>query len=124
MKITFLGDIMAEPPVLKAAKKRDGSYDFRGVFKDLYMYLFLALRHLVLPLVLVGVMRLLILAGLPISESVLLVVTILACTPAASSATMFAEKYDCDAGYASKLVAVSTILCIATMPLVVMVAQL
>ena len=33
MKITFLGDIMAEPPVLKAAKKRDGSYDFRGVFK-------------------------------------------------------------------------------------------
>ena len=33
MKITFLGDIMAEPPVLKAAKKRDGSYDFSGVFK-------------------------------------------------------------------------------------------
>ena len=31
MKITFLGDIMAEPPVLKAAKKKDG-YDFRGVF--------------------------------------------------------------------------------------------
>ena len=31
MKITFLGDIMAEPPVLKAAKRKDG-YDFRGVF--------------------------------------------------------------------------------------------
>lgn len=31
MKITFLGDIMAEPPVLKAAKKQDG-YDFSGVF--------------------------------------------------------------------------------------------
>ena len=31
MKITFLGDIMAEPPVLKAAKKWDG-YDFSGVF--------------------------------------------------------------------------------------------
>ena len=31
MKITFLGDIMAEPPVLKAAKRKNG-YDFRGVF--------------------------------------------------------------------------------------------
>ena len=31
MKITFLGDIMAEPPVLKAAKRKDG-YDFGGVF--------------------------------------------------------------------------------------------
>lgn len=31
MKLTFLGDIMAEPPVLKAAKRRDG-YDFGGVF--------------------------------------------------------------------------------------------
>jgi len=31
-KITFLGDIMAEPPVLKAAKRKDGSYDFSGVF--------------------------------------------------------------------------------------------
>ena len=74
--------------------------------------------------VLVGIMRLLMLVGVPISEVCLLVVTILAATPAASSATMFAEKYDCDAGYASKLVAVSTILCILTMPVVVMIAQL
>ena len=32
MKITFLGDIMAEPPVLKAAARGGGAYDFRGVF--------------------------------------------------------------------------------------------
>ena len=32
MKITFLGDIMIEPPVLKAAKRKGGTYDFRGVF--------------------------------------------------------------------------------------------
>ena len=43
--------------------------------------------------------------------------------PAASSATMFAEKYDCDAPYVSRLVTVSTILCIATMPLIVMLVQ-
>lgn len=31
-KITFLGDIMIEPPVLKAAKQKDGTYNFDGVF--------------------------------------------------------------------------------------------
>ena len=98
--------------------------DFRGLFKDLNMYLFLALRHLALPLAVVGIAKLLVLIGVPMSSDCILVATILAATPAASSATMFAEKYDCDAGYASKLVAVSTILCIATMPLVVMIAQL
>ena len=32
MKITFLGDIMCEPPVLKGAKRPGGKYDFSGVF--------------------------------------------------------------------------------------------
>lgn len=32
MKLTFLGDIMAEKPVLQAAKCRCGKYDFKGVF--------------------------------------------------------------------------------------------
>lgn len=98
--------------------------DFRGMFTDLNMYIFLVLRHLALPLALVGTSKLLILVGAPISNECLLVATILAATPAASSATMFAEKYDCDAGYASKLVTVSTILCIVTMPLVVMAVGL
>lgn len=34
MKITFLGDIMCEPPVWKGAKKKDGSFDFNYVFAD------------------------------------------------------------------------------------------
>jgi len=33
---------------------------------------------------------------------------------------MFAEKYDCDANYVSRLVTVSTLLSIATMPLIIM----
>ena len=32
MKITFLGDIMCEPPVLRGAKKPDGNYDFSYTF--------------------------------------------------------------------------------------------
>ncbi len=97
---------------------------FKGVLTDLNMYVFLAARHLVLPLAVLGVSKLLALVGLPISDVALIVTIILAATPAASSATMFAEKYDCDAAYVSRLVAISTILCIATIPLVVMLAQL
>jgi predicted permease len=47
----------------------------------------------------------------------------MASATAATSATMFAEKYDCDAPYVSRLVTVSTVLCIATMPIIVMLVQ-
>ena len=91
--------------------------NFRGVFRDGYMYLFLALRHVVLPLAVVGVIRLVSLLVIPVPEVVSLVTVIMASAPAATSATMFAEMYDCDADYTSRLVVVSTILCILTMPL-------
>ena len=97
--------------------------DLRGFFKDKYMYLFLVLRHVALPVLVLAAIRLVMLTGLYVSEEVLMVTLILAACPAASSATMFAEKYDCDAAYVSKLVAFSTILSIATMPLMVMLAQ-
>ena len=84
------------------------------------MYLFLVLRHFVLPLAVLGITLLLRTLGVPISDAALLVIVIMAATPAATSATMFAEMYDCDAVYVSRLVVISTVLCIATMPLVVM----
>ena len=96
---------------------------FKGFLGDVYMYLFLVLRHIALPALVVAVMKLLALF-LPIDDTVTLVIAILAAAPAASSATMFAEKYDCDAMYVSRLVAISTILCIATMPVIVWLVQL
>ena len=97
--------------------------NLKGFFNDVYMYVFLVLRHLALPVATVLVMKLLSLF-LPISDTVSLVIAIMASAPAATSATMFAEKYDCDAPYVSRLVTVSTILCIATMPLIVLLVQL
>ena len=35
MKITVIGDIMCEPPVLHASRKSDGSYNFDGVFEKM-----------------------------------------------------------------------------------------
>ena len=92
---------------------------WKGAFADQHMYWFLALRHILLPLVVMAVIKLTVLCGLNIPTVVQDVIIIMAATPAASSATMFAEKYDCDAAYVSRLVVVSTILCIATMPLII-----
>ena len=91
---------------------------FKGIFTDIYMYLFLGLRHFILPAIVFVLMKLLSLLGVPLSYDIMFVVLIMSAAPAASSATMFAEKYDCEAGYVSKNVAISTILSIVTMPLV------
>ena len=98
--------------------------NLKGFFKDFYMYVFIALRHFVLPIIVVLLLVLLRFIGLPINDTVYLVLIIMAATPAATSATMFAEKYDCDSAYVSKLVAASTILCIGSIPLIIMFANL
>ena len=99
---------------------RIADIDLRGFFKDKYLYFFIILRHLALPAIVFGVMSVLKLIGLPISSEIFKVIIIMAAAPAASSSTMFAEKYDCDATYVSKLVAVSTLIAIVTMPIMAM----
>ena len=96
--------------------------DFKRVLKDKFMYLFLFARHLALPIITVGLMKLLVLIGIPIADVVIKAIAIMTSAPAATSATMFAEKYDCDSAYVSGLVAVSTLVSIATMPLVMLLA--
>ena len=91
--------------------------DLRGFFREKNLYVCLALRHVLLPTAVYFVMRLFTLF-LNIHIDVITSVLIMASAPVATSATMFAEKYDCDAAYVSKVVAVSTILSIATMPLI------
>ena len=91
--------------------------DLRGFFKEKDLYVCLAARHVILPAAVYFVMRLFTLF-LNIHIDVIMSVLIMASAPVATSATMFAEKYDCDAAYVSKVVAVSTILSILTMPLI------
>lgn len=97
---------------------------WKGTFRDRYLYLFLALRHLVLPVAVFGILRLVSLLGVGVEQTTVLVIVIMAAAPAASSSCMFAERYDCDAAYVSRLVTVSTLLSIVTMPLVTALAFL
>lgn len=92
--------------------------DFKKGLNDKFMYVFIVLRHIALPLIVLAIIKLLVLFGLDINPAVSMVTIILAATPAAASATMFAEKFGCDSMYVSKLVTVSTIISIATMPLI------
>lgn len=91
---------------------------------DKYAYLFLGLRHFLLPGAVALVLWILSLVGLPLGRTVVMVVLLLAATPAATSATMFAEKYDCDVPYTGRLVIYSTLLSILSMPLFAILAAL
>lgn len=114
--ITNLGNLVA-PISMIVLGLRLAEIDLRGFFKDKNLYVFLALRHVILPAVIFAIMRVFAI-WLNLHIDVITSVLIMASAPAATSATMFAEKYDCDAAYVSKLVAISTVLSIATMPLV------
>ena len=121
--LTMLKGLVA-PLAMVVIGLRLADINFKGFFNDVYMYLFIALRHFILPLVTILMIALVKLMGVNVGDTVYMVLVIMAATPAATSATMFAEKFDCDAAYVSKLVAFSTILSIASMPLVVMIAGL
>ncbi len=121
--LTMLKNLVA-PLSMIVIGMRLASINFKGFFSNIYLYVFLILRHIALPLVMVLIIRLISLTGLTLSAEVTATVVILASAPAASSATMFAEMYDCDAEYTSKLVATSTIISIVTMPLVYFISVL
>lgn len=98
---------------------RIADIDFRGFFKEKDMYICLILRHALLPVLVFFAMRALMIF-VEIPYGVVMTVLIMASAPVATSATMFAEMYDCDAAYVSKVVVLSTVLAIVTMPLVAM----
>ena len=121
--LTNLGNLVA-PLSMVVIGLRLAEINFKGFFKDAYTYLFIAMRHFVLPFITILLIALFKLIGVNVNETVSMVLVIMSATPAATSATMFAEKFDCDAAYVSKLVAFSTILSIASMPIMVLIANL
>ena len=97
--------------------------DLKGFFKEKDLYVCLALRHVLLPVAVFAIMRVFAIF-LNLHIDVMTSVLIMASAPVATSATMFAEKYDCDSAYVSKVVAVSTIISIVTMPLMALLLMI
>lgn len=91
-----------------------GKADLVAAFKDGWSYLCIALRLLVFPLAALGVLYLCGVRG-----NVLLVSVIGACAPVGATATIFAAKFERDTELSVRLVSLSTILSLITMPLIV-----
>ena len=89
-----------------------------GSFRDLFgkagNYLVCAARLVILPVIVCVILRL---AGL--SEFNIVFGTVMAAMPCAAVVTMFGEMYDINPGYASRLVGVTSLLCVVTLPLMV-----
>lgn len=92
--------------------------DLKGIFADAWMYLVLGYRLLLIPAVTVLIMLALRRSGV-ISDEICAVIVILSSTPCAALTTVMAELYGCDSVYGSKLVSISTLVSVFTMPLII-----
>ena len=106
LAMLFIGSQLAE---IKLA-------DILSGFK-VYMVAFM--RLLFIPLALLGVLRLLGITGIAATSAI-----VLAGMPTAANAAIFAEMFTGEAKFASRVVAISTLFCIASVPLVFMLASL
>ena len=97
--------------------------DLKGIFKDVAMYKYLVLRMLLIPTAVWGILKITSLCGYS-DPTVMTVVLICSATPAAAATSMFAEIFDGNATYSSKIVSVSTILSLITMPIVALLLNI
>lgn len=93
--------------------------NFKTALKNGRLYLVSFVR-----LVLVPVIGILLLKLPFVGAAVAVAVVIPAACPSATAAALFAAKYDLDAGYASEIVALNTLMSIVTIPLIVALNQL
>lgn len=100
-----------------------GSYlanvDFKKTFSKLSIYGVFFLRLILFPVIAFFLAKL-----MNLQNDVLAANLICASCPVATIATLFASKYDLDAGYASEIVSISTLLSILTIPLVMMLTAI
>ena len=83
------------------------------------------LRLIAAPLIVLCILKFSGLASLvPDGESILLISLLAASAPAASNVTQIAQVYGHEGDYASAINAITTLLCIGTMPLMVFLYQL
>lgn len=91
---------------------------FKNVFLKKELYFVSFLRLIFIPLSMLGLFYL---AG--VRGDLLVAMTVSSCAPTATNTAMYAAKYDNDASLGSELAAQSSILSVATMPLIIALAS-
>ena len=116
--VTHLGNLNTPLPMIIVGYNLS-TFGILKVFSDKKIYWPIFLRLAVSPILVLGVLWLIGIRGIP-----LIACTIATSAPAAAISVIFANKFGGDAPLASKIVSVSTLLSIITMPVFVALAQL
>ncbi len=96
------------------------SIDFKTVLKNKRLYLVLIMRMLVLPLIILGLLRLaLLFSSIPNGERVLLISFLASITPSAATVMQLAQVHRKDPDFAVAINVATTLVGIGTMPLFV-----
>lgn len=98
--------------------------NLKSAFRDKYLYELLSVRLFIFPAILWAIMFLLYKLGVLTNSDVMSAVLICSATPCATATSMLAEKFNRDAVYAGKLVSISTILSVVTMPIVALLLNI
>lgn len=97
--------------------------DFKAMLANKKIYRVIAARMLVCPLIMLGALKLLAFIPVANANEILLISFLASITPAATTVLQFAQIHDHDAEYATAINIFTTVVCIATMPLFVMLFQ-
>jgi predicted permease len=100
LSMLIVGSLLAEVPL-------------RGMLKGREVYIGSMIRLIVMPLIVYGLLRL-----LPLPKEVFQVCVILVAMPAAANTAILAEKFGGDAMLSSRLIGITTVFSIFTIPLI------
>ena len=97
--------------------------DFKKTLSDKRIYRVLAARMVIYPIIILGILKLLAFIPIVDVDKVLLISFLASITPAASTVMQLAQIHNQDAEYATAINILTTVICILTMPLFVMVFE-
>lgn len=93
--------------------------ELKTIFKIPQQYIVLAIRLIAVPLIMLGVCKI-----LSLNETLTTACMISSAAPSANNTVMFSAKYNKDTGVASKVVAFNSFVSIITLPIMIAIAQL
>ena len=97
--------------------------DFVKALKEKRLYIVMFMRLILCPLLIFGVIKA-VAVFVPDMDNVLLISYIACMTPPAATVLQFAQVNETDVDFAVSVNIIATIMCIATMPLLVMLYQM
>jgi predicted permease len=115
--VSFVGSLNT-PLAMIIIGGQMAAVDLKSILKDVRLYISALLKLLVMPMI-----SLLVLLPLGLEPVIVVAVTILAGCPTAGATSIMSEMMGKDASLAARLVTLSTIFCVITLPVVAAIAR-